>query len=58
MPISNLYAAICVLMCQGSSIALYQFLRTNLYAYSHLWQKLALRTSYSFCSMSLSSDVT
>lgn len=58
MPNTNFYAALCILMCQGSSIALYHFLRTKLLAYSHLWQTLALRTSYTFCFMSLASDVT
>jgi hypothetical protein len=58
MPNSNIYAAMCILMCQRSSIALYQFLRTNLHAYSHLWQTLALPTSYSFLFTSLASDVT
>ena len=50
MPNTNLYAAMCILVCQGSSIAPYQFLQTNLHAYSHLWPTLALRTSYFFVS--------
>ena len=58
MPNSNVYAGTYIFMSQDSSIALYQFLRTNLHVYSILRQTLALRTLYYFWFTGLASDVT